>query len=234
MCRFDFFNPEIKTLVEYKPPFYSSLKALQASKDLKSNDWLNFTEKETSQLTSLKFRTYLLESEISTYLTLVDLLFAYVYNHRATEGEGTVESWWTLAKLSSSLACFDSFTSLRQVLYSSARRSLVYPLYRNLQLTKKCLQDLTILLKLGKKGCLKALLQMKKTLDLDDRAYPLSKLWMEDMCVWIQSAKPGMIASLASEVHHFQLDISEIGFPLKELEEVAMVAKEEGSLPYDV
>jgi protein SHQ1 len=195
---------------------------------------MTFNEKETSQLTSLKYRTYLFESEISTYLTLVDLLFAYLYNHRITEGENTVESWWLIAKLSSCLACFDTFTSLRQVLTSSIRRSLVYPLYRNIELSKKCLQDLTVILKLGKKACLKALLEIKRLLDLDDRSFPLSKLWLEDMCIWVQNAKPGMIASLASEVHHFKLDITEIGFPLQELAEVANIAKEEGSLPYDL
>ena len=41
------------------------------------------------------------------YLGLVDLLFAYCYDHRTTEGEGNVESAWTMCKLSSTLSCLE-------------------------------------------------------------------------------------------------------------------------------
>lgn len=40
----------------------------------------------------------------SAYLGLVDLMMAYAYNHRSTLGENTVESGWTLSKLSNTLA----------------------------------------------------------------------------------------------------------------------------------
>lgn len=49
----------------------------------------------------------LIQNEASIYLGLVDLIFSYCYNHRTTEGEGTVESPWTLCKVSATLSCFE-------------------------------------------------------------------------------------------------------------------------------
>jgi protein SHQ1 len=46
----------------------------------------------------------LLTNEKSVYLGLIDLLFAYSYNHRQTEGESNVESVWTIGKLSPTIA----------------------------------------------------------------------------------------------------------------------------------
>jgi hypothetical protein len=43
-------------------------------------------------------------------LGLVDIMFAYAYNNRVTEGENTVESTWTIRKLSSTLSWFDVST----------------------------------------------------------------------------------------------------------------------------
>jgi protein SHQ1 len=44
-------------------------------------------------------------------LALVDLMFAYCYNHRTTTGDHTVESAWTIAKLSPTIQWFDVRTS---------------------------------------------------------------------------------------------------------------------------
>jgi hypothetical protein len=43
----------------------------------------------------------------SAYLGLVDILFGYAYNYRATGGENDVESPWNIARISSSLSWFD-------------------------------------------------------------------------------------------------------------------------------
>lgn len=51
------------------------------------------------------------ETEIRVALLgLVDIMFAYAYNNRVTEGENTVESTWTIRKLSSTLSWFDVST----------------------------------------------------------------------------------------------------------------------------
>lgn len=54
-----------------------------------------------------RFDVDLLSNEKATYLGLVDILFAYSYNHRVFEGENTVESAWCIGKLCSSMACLE-------------------------------------------------------------------------------------------------------------------------------
>lgn len=49
----------------------------------------------------------LLSNEKSTYLGLVDLIFAYSYNHRMFEGENSVESVWCIGKVSPTLSCLE-------------------------------------------------------------------------------------------------------------------------------
>ena len=44
---------------------------------------------------------------------LVDLLLAVCYDVRVTAGEGSVESGWTIAKLSATLSWCDRFDSVR-------------------------------------------------------------------------------------------------------------------------
>ncbi|CAM9202900.1 unnamed protein product, partial [Choristocarpus tenellus] len=63
-----------------------------------------FTEEEEEQLRLLPNREYLMptggEEEEQALLGLGDILFGYVYDHRTTCGDPTVESPWTIATLS--------------------------------------------------------------------------------------------------------------------------------------
>lgn len=43
----------------------------------------------------------------TVYLGLVDLLYAWAYNHRVTLGENCVESAWNVAKISATLSWLD-------------------------------------------------------------------------------------------------------------------------------
>lgn len=67
---------------------------------------LNDVEKDL--LKELPNKEYLLdESEMKIALySMVDILFASCYNYRTTLGENTVESSWTINKLSSTLSWF--------------------------------------------------------------------------------------------------------------------------------
>ena len=68
-----------------------------------------FTEEEKEKMRSLPRKEYLLDStsQQQAFLGLVDILYAYAYNHRTTEGENTVESAWTMCKLSATLSWFE-------------------------------------------------------------------------------------------------------------------------------
>ncbi|KAG0244544.1 Hsp90 cochaperone shq1 [Actinomortierella wolfii] len=186
-----------------------------------------FTEKEQDQLRDLPKREYLLQNPKSTYLGLVDILFAYSYNLRVTEGDNTVETPWTICKLSSTLAALDQFTTLRETVVACFRRMLAYPLYRSWSLALKVLQDVYVLLRLGRRGVLRALLAVKDVLDHDDVYYIYSKMFIEDYCVWIQTASENVLRTLAHELHHFDIKKSEIGWHLEELEALAKEPPEE-------
>lgn len=100
-----------------------------------------------------------------------------------------MESPWTVAKLSSTLSCFETYGTLRETLIACIRRSLAYPLYRHFSLSIRCIEDLAVLFKLGRRAILKALLEMKSLVGTDDRMYVLSRIYLEDNCIWIQKAR---------------------------------------------
>ncbi|WFD35654.1 hypothetical protein MCUN1_002512 [Malassezia cuniculi] len=70
---------------------------------------------------------------------LVELLFAYVYEVKASYGDMSSESAWTICKLCRSLTCFtetklEDDVDLLRILRASYRRALTYPLYRSWKL----------------------------------------------------------------------------------------------------
>ncbi len=109
------------------------------------------------------------------YLGLIDIIFAFAYNHRTTEGEANVrfqftlmynaqyvlcddccvllmqvESAWTICKLSPTLSWLEVYRgSVHDVVYSCIRRSLCYPLYRHWELSLALLQDTRDIFRLG-------------------------------------------------------------------------------------
>ncbi|KAG0297518.1 hypothetical protein BGZ96_006027 [Linnemannia gamsii] len=186
-----------------------------------------FSPKEQELMRDLPRREYILENTKSTYLTLIDILFAYSYDLRTSEGDTSVETAWTICKLSPSMAALDQFTTLKETLLASFRRALAYPLNRNWNLALKVLQDVYVILKLGRRGILRALLAIKEVLDHDDIYYIYSKMFIEDYCVWIQSASEKVIRTLAHELHHFKLDKSELEWHLEGLEALAQETPEE-------
>ncbi|KAI8063711.1 SHQ1 protein-domain-containing protein [Gilbertella persicaria] len=95
-------DEEIKELIKYKTIYSKELKRIQKNKSL-----LKFTSKEESMMRDLPNKEYLLSSEKSTYLGLVDLLFAYSYNLRVTEGDNNVESVWCTGKISPTLSSLE-------------------------------------------------------------------------------------------------------------------------------
>ncbi|KAI9323621.1 SHQ1 protein-domain-containing protein [Dichotomocladium elegans] len=182
---------------------------------------IKFSEKEQTMMRQLPNKEFLLSNQKSTYLGLVDLMFAYSYNHRIFEGENSVESIWCIGKLSATLSYLEQFTTLKDVMIACFRRALAYPLYRNFALCEKVLQDVYVLFKLGKRAILKALLEMKDVFDHHDVYYVYSKIYIDDYCIWIQHASDHVIRTLAHELHHFTVSKDDIGWDLEELETIA-------------
>ncbi|KAJ2998371.1 Hsp90 cochaperone shq1 [Globomyces sp. JEL0801] len=217
-------NEEIKLLIDYIPDTWKYLNKLQKLKKTDQtatlDSLISFSESEREVLTNLKNKEYT-TMEISVYLGLVDLLFAYCYNKRTTEGEDTVESPWTLSKLSGTLSSFETFTSLEEALSCNLRRALTFPLYRSFILCEKVFSDVVVLFKLGKLAILQALLQIKILFNTHDVLYLMNQIYINDYCVWIQQCSDKRIKSLASELNHFKFTKELCGWNLQELETLA-------------
>lgn len=234
----DLFNVEqIQHLLDYKPPWREMF--LQQREDLSakyegdsSNETrAQFTDAEKDQLRRLPNKDYLLdkEEEISLYLGLVDIIYAYAYNHRTTEGENTVESCWTIARISSTFSWFESFTSVKDVLISCARRTLAYPLYRHWSLVAAVLQDTKEIFALGRRQILKCLLEIHALCLEEDPWFLLNDLYVTDYCVWIQKASHKKLTSLTQSIEQMEIRKSDLSWELEELEYAAtLVQGEEG------
>ncbi|KAL0087803.1 SHQ1 protein-domain-containing protein [Phycomyces blakesleeanus] len=101
----DFVNDEeIQNAIKYKTIWSKELKRIQ--KQAKEEEQQK-KQNEKTLMRSLPNKEYLLSNEKVTYLGLVDLLFAYSYNHRVSEGDNTVESVWCVGKLSPTISCLE-------------------------------------------------------------------------------------------------------------------------------
>lgn len=221
----DLYENEIITeILSYKTNWN---KDFVNSKDV--NIALKFTEHENEKMRNLPKKEYLLDRQNmqSVYLSLVDILYAYAYNHRTTFGENTVESGWTICKLSSTLSWMDSYTSINDVIKSCFCRSLCYPLYRHWKLNKKVWKDTCELLSLGKEWILRCFLEIHDILIKTESHYILNNLYITDYCVWIQSMKNKHIKTLFKEMLNVSIKKDDLNLDLVELQLGAKLAIEE-------
>ncbi|GLD73286.1 protein SHQ1 homolog [Lates japonicus] len=96
-----FEDDEIQRLLKFRPWW----KQLSTSTEEEGEAAVSFTDDEKEQLRKFTNCSYLLdkESRRQAWLSLVDILLAYCYEVRSTEGEHNVESPWTIRKLSGTL-----------------------------------------------------------------------------------------------------------------------------------
>jgi protein SHQ1 len=180
-------------------------------------------------LLSLPRKEFLLSHEARRCVMcgLVDLLFAYAYDVRTTHGETTVESGWTIRRLSSLLSFLESFDSLRDVAVACTRRSLCHPLVRHLKLSRAVLNDVCALLRLGRPAVLRSLLDVRTAVQSGgDHGYLLNRIWVDDYCVWVQQMGSRSLPYLAEKLSAVSVAENELGWPLSAYEELAR--EEEG------
>jgi len=189
-----------------------------------------FTSEEKNTLLQLPNKDYLLnkEEEHAVFLSLVDVIFAYAYNHRTTEGDNTSESAWTICKVSGTLSWMDSFKNIPDVLTSCTRRCLCYPLYRHWLLVEKVSNDVKRIFLLGRRWILRCLLDVRAILQKDESKYILSDLYITDLCIWIQKVKTKKIISLANKLQCSNVEKREVGFNLVHIEEKVLAIAEKG------
>lgn len=125
-------------------------------------------ERIIDQLPRIEFLKFDKETKKALMLSICDILFAYAYDLRTNDWEHTVESCWTIRKLSPTLTCFEHWLPQKNsnfdndlamfMLVSCIRRSLTYPLYRNWKLSLTVANDMIDLLKKGQTEILKCFL----------------------------------------------------------------------------
>ncbi|XP_071816381.1 protein SHQ1 homolog [Apostichopus japonicus] len=227
----------IQQLLNYKPVWQKQKKEDQLTQEECVNpspDLIKFTEAEREQMLKLPRKEFLLDKnmEIEAYMGLLDVIFAYAFNHRSTEGDNSVESAWTICKLSTTLSWLDTQSTPRDVLVSSVRRSLCYPLHRHWELAISTVDDVKTIFHLGRNQILKALLEVHRLLSEDDPRYILNELYITDYCVWLQGQPQEKIQKLALSLDKVKLSKEDVDLDLNELEEAARcVLEEDGGIP---
>nr|XP_027787759.1 protein SHQ1 homolog isoform X2 [Marmota flaviventris] len=231
----DFFEDEaVEQILKYNPwwndPYSEMMACLGKSRQPESHAALvSFSEEEKYQLRKFVNKSFLLDKRARRQVCygLIDILLAYCYETRVTEGERNVESSWNLRKLSATLCWFETWNDIHEILVSFGRRVLCYPLYRHFKLVTKAYRDVIKILQLGKSAVLKCLLDIHKIFQENDPAYILNDLYISDYCVWIQKAKSKKLSALAEALREVSLTKGQLGLELEELEAAALLVQEE-------
>lgn len=144
------------------------------------------------------------EQKRSAFFSLVDIIFAYAYDHRNTDGDPTVESSWTVMILSPSLAWLENYNppydTVLDVMRWSIRRSLVYPYLRSYNLTTKVAEDVCQIIKLGRRTVIRCLLQLHLIMEKSESHYLFNKLYIDPLIGWIQQCEESEVQAFGSEV----------------------------------
>lgn len=146
----------------------------------------------------------------SLLLGLLDILFAYVYDHLTTDGEATVESAWTVTKLSAALSCLEDWNddTLDRVMISSCRRTLLYPYLRNADLACLCWRHVSQFLP-NINHVVRILLQIRKILLKTDQYHYLSnQVWIDPYLAWIQKESDRLAGDLIALSRNIQEQLS--------------------------
>ena len=121
-----------------------------------------------------------MEQKKSGFLCLLGILFAYVYDHRTTDGDPTVESSWTVMILSPTWSWLECYKSSIQYYHRCLR---------SYNLAKLVAQDVCRIMKRGRRTVIRCLLQLHKIMEQSESHYLLNKLYIDPMIGWIQQCE---------------------------------------------
>ena len=144
------------------------------------------------------------EQKRSAFLSLTDILFAYVYDHRTTDGDPTVESSWTVMILSPSLSWLENYNppydTISDVIRWNIRRSLIYPYLRSYALAIKVADDICQIIKCGRRTIIRCLLQLHQIMEKSESHYLFNKLYIDPLLGWIQRCEEEEVIEFGKEV----------------------------------
>lgn len=198
------------------------------------NKDIDFSDEEVCLLKELPNKHYILSKNERTQvlLGLVDILYGYCYDKRTTLNESTVESSWTINKLSSTLSWFCVFKDMKQALIACYRRALIYPIFRNFELCNKVKEDLISLFRKGKKFLIKCMIDIHQMFNTsNDARYILNQLYIKDYLVFLQKSRSEEMDQLYKNIANIEIAKTDLDLELDELEAAAeMVQKEEAEI----
>lgn len=174
-------------------------------------------------LLNLPRREYLPDIHTRAAADLAGLLYACLYDNRVTLGERCSESAWTISKVCATMAFLDSFSNPHDAVLAAYRRTLVYPLYRNITLADLVLADLKTFfaapdLDTLRSRLLRVLLEVKQLFEDDLLLRLHSDLFLIDYCVWIQTVDNTVLDSLQQELADISIKRHELEWNLDALE----------------
>ena len=211
---------------------------------VETNTTSYFTEAEAMQLASISYP--ILPNDLNNnnkkeqlLLGLLDILYAFVYDHLVTQGDSTVESSWNTCTLSSTFSWLDSmsFDDVSSVVQSSIRRTLIFPYMRNYNFALYCWTQVAMILKHGRRCVIRSLLLIRTILEQSEFHYLGNKLYVDPYLSWLQRSIHDddmvQLASQLDDVLHSrnnngeQVSKSSLGLNLVELEEEFLGYSEE-------
>ncbi|XP_012216129.1 protein SHQ1 homolog [Linepithema humile] len=218
-------------MADLMQPEFESCLTYTAEWDTLQKVDIAFNRSEVDLLKELPNKEYLLDAaeDQKLCLNLFDILFASCYNHRTTLGENTVESSWTINKLSSTLSWFQTFTSIDEVITACFRRSLCYPLFRSWELSVKIFEDVKKVFALGKKYIIKRFCEIYELFNNSyEPRYILNELYIKHFLIWLQKSPKSLIDSFHSILNDkTPPNKASLGLELVELETAAYSVQEE-------
>ncbi|XP_064632861.1 protein SHQ1 homolog [Lineus longissimus] len=225
-----FEDDAIQEILSYEPVWVDEYRRIKSGEN--PDKIVTLSEDDHQKMKELPNKEYLLDhdQQASVLLGLVDIIYAYAYDNRTTEGESNVESAWTVRKLSATLSWLETFTNLKMVLHSCFQRALSYPLYRHWKLSKKVLRDTVMIFSIGKRRLLKCLLEIHTCLNTSDPYYILNDIYITDYCIWLQGVSEKRLSSLTRSLTKIKVEKEDVGLELIELEEAAQLVQEDERL----
>ncbi|KAH0792926.1 protein SHQ1 [Histomonas meleagridis] len=147
-----------------------------------------YTPEENRKLLQIPLQEFLMSRETAkiNFFNCVDVVYSTVYDVTLFGIEGTCESHWTISKISSTLSWFDIFESSSDLILSTLKRVLVYPMYRSYHFSKLCWDKTVEMLRNGRTSLLKCLLHTKEMLEKGEFRWRLNRLYIDPMIVWLQ------------------------------------------------
>ncbi|XP_013185135.1 protein SHQ1 homolog [Amyelois transitella] len=217
----DFFDDELISPYVSSEPFWDS-SGFNVESD--------FSEDEVGVLKELPNKNFLLNNKEYNQVLfgLVDILYGYCYDKRTTLNDSTVESSWTINKLSSTLSWFCVFNDVRETLVACYRRALIYPIFRNFELCNKVKNDLVSLFRKGKKFIIKSLIEIHQMFNSsNDARYILNQLYIKDYLIFLQKCRSDELDELCNNIANLEIAKNDLDLELEELESAAEMVQQD-------